>query len=234
MSTDRPGFRNSTRLVGAGAVQLEQGLRVFDDRESGERRGVALDANLRVGAANWLELRLYAETIVLRSPQPAAAFDHWAGASDVQAGIKVPIVRGDDLRVTGVLKTSLTTGHPSQSAAGYEPGSEVIFEQGLPRGFAVAGTWNLTRRKAERFVWQHAGCLQWNRSFRRNWSAFVELYGRGVPQERGDKRWVADVALGRTLGPNTIVDAWVGRSVHGLPFWFAAVGLSVRTRGRRP
>src|SRR3954464_5465430 len=61
MSADRPGFRNSTHLVGQGVVQVENGFGLSSDHT------FQMEPEVRIGAFQWLELRLNADHVVLRS-----------------------------------------------------------------------------------------------------------------------------------------------------------------------
>ena len=81
MTADRPGFRNSTHLVGPGVVQLENGLSLSADHT------LAMEPEIRIGTLSWLELRLVADDVVLRS-SPGTGI---AGTSDLQPGIKFPV-----------------------------------------------------------------------------------------------------------------------------------------------
>src|SRR3954469_12373157 len=55
MTADRPGFRNSTHLVGPGVVQVETGLGLSNEHT------LAMEPLIRIGALRWLELRLRAD-----------------------------------------------------------------------------------------------------------------------------------------------------------------------------
>src|SRR3954453_17829750 len=81
MTADRPGFRNSTHLVGPGVVQVEKGLQFSRDHV------LELEPEVRIGTFRWLELRLKAESVVLRSPEETGL----AGTSDLQVGVKFPV-----------------------------------------------------------------------------------------------------------------------------------------------
>jgi hypothetical protein len=231
ISTDRPGFLNSGLLVGRGVFQVENGVRLFSEEAPGERVGVALDPNLRFGATNWLELRLSTSTVVLRSPQGPGQVERAVGASDLQVGIKVPVFapEGGPLRVAAVVRTSVPSGHSTQTAGGYEPGTELIFEQELPGEYVLSGTWNVTRLKEERFTWNHAGSIHLGRSLGRTWTSFAEGYA-AAGTDGGKSQWVLDAGLIKTVGSNFALDVWVARSVHGPRSWFIAFGVSRRHR----
>ena len=221
LTADRPGFRNSTHLVGPGVVQVENGLRFSRDHV------LELEPELRIGTFRWLELRLQAETVVLRSPEDTGL----AGTSDLEVGVKFPVFnRIKNTRVVAILKSTVPSGHGSQTTGGYEPGAELIWEHKLTEDFSFAGTWNLTRVKEERFVWQRAASVSANNSFGKGLRAFAELYVIS-PKELGPGNdWTVDAGVMRVVGKFVMIDLAAGHSVHGPPDWFMTVGFSVRTR----
>ncbi|MBC8166477.1 MAG: transporter, partial [Bryobacteraceae bacterium] len=156
MTTDRPGFRNSTHLVGRGVVQLENGFGLSSDHT------FAMEPEIRLGACQWLELRLVADNVVLRS-SPATGV---AGTSDLQPGVKFPVFnRLKGTRVVAIVKSTVPSGHSSQTSGVYEPGAELIWEHELTDDFSLAGTWNVTRLKQDQIVWQRAASVSANNSF---------------------------------------------------------------------
>jgi hypothetical protein len=220
MSADRPGFRNSTHLVGPGVVQLENGLVLSRGAD------LALQSEFRLGTFRWLELRLLVDEIVLR---PGAGSGR-VGISDLQPSIKFPIFdRIPGTRIVAILKSTVPSGHASQSTGGFEPGAELIWERKITEDFSLAGTWNLTRLKQERFVWQRAASLSANNSFSDRLRAFAEAYVVS-PREDAGNQWIVDAGLMRAIGRRVIVDAAAGHSIHGPSEWFLTVGLSFRTR----
>ena len=221
MSADRPGFRNSTHLVGPGVVQVENGLRFSRDHV------LELEPELRIGTFRWLELRLNAESVVLRSPEETGL----AGTSDLEVGVKFPVInRIKNTRVVAILKSTVPSGHGSQTTAGYEPGAELIWEHKLTEDFSFAGTWNLTRLKEERFVWQRAASVSANNSFGKGLRAFAELYVISPKELGAGNDWTIDAGLMRVVGKFLMIDVAAGHSVHGPRDWFVTVGFSVRTR----
>lgn len=221
MTADRPGFRNSTHLVGPGIAQIENGLSFSRDHV------LYMEPELRIGTFRWLELRLKTESVVLRSPDEAGV----AGISDLQAGVKFPVFnRIKNTRIVTVLKSTVPSGHGSQTTGGYEPGAELIWEHKLTEDFSFAGTWDLTRLKKEQFLWQRAASVSANNNFGKALRAFAELYVMS-PKERGaGNDWTVDAGLMRVIGKLLMIDLAAGRTVHGPPDWFMALGFSVRTR----
>ncbi len=221
MSADRPGFRNSTHLVGPGVVQLENGLSLSRGAD------LTLQSEFRLGTFPWLELRLLADEIVLR---PGSGSER-TGISDLQPGIKFPVFdRIPGTRIVAILKTTVPSGHGSQSTGGYEPSAELIWEHKFSDDFSLAGTWNLARLKQDRFVWQRAASLAANNSFNDRWRGFAEVYVLSPRELGAGNQWVGNFGLMHVIGRHAMVDAAAGHSVHGRSEWFLTVGLSLRTR----
>lgn len=221
MTADRPGFRNSTHLVGPGVVQIENGLGLSAGRT------LALQPEIRIGALRWLEFRLFTDNVVLRSSSANAL----AGTSDLQPGIKFPVLnRLKNTRVAGILKSTVPSGHFSQTSGGYEPGAELIWEHELTEDFSFAGTWNLTRLKQERFVWQRAASVSANRSFANGLRTFAEVYVVSPKEAGAGNQWAIDAGVMRPVGHFLMLDAAAGRSIHGPRDWFVTIGFAVRTR----
>jgi hypothetical protein len=217
-TTDWTGFRNSASLVGAKIVQLENGLRLSTQRE------LSVTSEVRVGVARWLELRLVGDEIVLRSPSST----HVAGSSDLQPGVKVPLLSGRarKTRVAVILESRVPSGHSSQSMGGFEPGAELIWEHDWNDNVSFGGTWNLTHLKQER-AWQPAASLSSQYSPSDRWGTFAEIYV--VTRPEGGNQWAADGGFTRSFGNVLMVDASAGDSIHGAHEWFVMVGVSVRT-----
>lgn len=221
MTADRPGFRNSTHLVGPGVVQVENGFSLSSDHT------FAIEPEIRIGAFRWLEFRLVSDQVVLRSTPESDE----AGTSDLQPGIKFPIFdRILGTRVVGILKSTVPSGHSSQTTGGYEPAAELIWEHTLTDAFSLAGTWNLTRLKQERFVWQRAASVSANASLGKRVRTFAEIYVVSPRELGAGNDWAVDAGITRTLGDFLMVDVAAGHSIHGSSDWFVTAGFSVRTR----
>lgn len=221
MSADRPGFRNSTHLVGPGVVQLESGVSFSRERT------FTLQPEIRIGTLEWLEFRLFTESVVLRSP----AGSERKGTSDLTPGIKFPLFnRILGTRVVAIVKTTVPSGHASQTSGGYEPGAELIWEHQLTDDFSFAGTWNLTRLKQERFVWQKAASLAANRSIGPKLKTFAEVYVVSPVNLGTGNQWNFDAGLMRPVKGYVMLDAAAGHSFHGPRDWFVTVGVSLRSR----
>ena len=221
MTADRPGFRNSTHLVGPGVVQIENGLRFSREHV------LEMEPELRIGGLRWLELRLVADSVVLRSPEENGV----AGTSDLQVGMKFPVFnRLKNTRVVAIVKTTVPSGHSSQTTGGYEPAAELIWEHKVTEDFSFAGTWNLTRLKEERFVWQRAASVSANNNFGKGLRAFAELYVISPKELGAGNDWTVDAGVTRVCGRFLMIDLAAGHSVHGPSDWFITVGFSVRTR----
>ena len=133
---------------------------------------LAIEPEIRIGAVQWLEVRLRANNVVLRSSPDAGV----AGTSDLEAGIKFPVFnRVKGMRVAAIVKSTLPSGHSSQTSGGYEPGAELIWEHELTDDFSLAGTWNLTRLRRERFMWQREASVSANNKLGSRLKTLAEL-----------------------------------------------------------
>lgn len=220
MTADRPGFRNSTHLVGRGVVQVENGLGLSSDHM------LAMEPEVRIGAFQGLEVRLRADNVVLRSSPDAGI----AGTSDLEPGIKFPVFnRVKGTRVAAIVKSTVPSGHSSQTSGGYEPGAELIWEHELTDDFSLAGTWNLTRLRRERFVWQRAASVLANNKLGSRLKTLAELYVVSPKELGAGNQWAVDAGVTRVVGKFLMLDAVAGHSIHGPNEWFVQVGFSVRT-----
>jgi hypothetical protein len=220
MTADRPGFRNSTHLVGRGVVQVENSLGLSSDHT------LAMEPEVRIGAFQWLEVRLRANNVVLRSSPDAGV----AGTSDLEPGIKFPVFnRVKGTRVAAIVKSTVPSGHSSQTSGGYEPGAELIWEHELTNDFSLAGTWNLTRLRRERFVWQRAVSVSANNKLGSRLKTLAELYVVSPKELGAGNQWAVDAGVTRVVGKFLMLDAVAGHSIHGPNEWFVHVGFSVRT-----
>ena len=225
MNADRPGFRNSTHLVGRGVVQMENGLAWSRDHN------LRWQPEVRIGALHWLEFRLVSEAVIVR-PQPGGEI---RGTADLQPSVKFPLL---DLawgtRVVCILKSTVPSGHGSQSTGGYEPGFELPWEHELSNDTTISGTLNLTRLKQELFVWQKAASLSVNRDLRGRARVFLEGFVQSPYAAGQGNQWVIDAGWTRQAGSYIGVDASAGVSVHGPKTWFLAAGISLRSKVPEP
>jgi hypothetical protein len=181
---------------------------------------------IRIGAFQWLELRLFTDNVVLRS-SPGSGL---AGTSDLQPGIKLPIFNHlKRTRVVAIVKSTVPSGHSSQTSGYYEPGAELIWEHELTDDFSLAGTWNLTRLKREQFVWQRAASFSVNNSLGKRLSTFGEVYVLSPIELGRGNQWAIDAGILRLVGDFLMLDASAGHSIHGPNDWFVKVGFSLRT-----
>lgn len=184
-----------------------------------------MEPEIRIGAFQWLEFRVRADNVVLRSSEPRIA-----GSSDLQAGIKFPVFkRVKGTRVAAIVKSTVPSGHSTQTSGGYEPGTELIWEHELTDDFSLAGTWDLTRLRRERFVWQRAASVSANNKLGRRVNTLAELYVVSPKELVAGNQWVMDAGVTRVVGDFLMFDAVAGHSIHGPTDWFVQVGFSVRT-----
>ena len=232
LSTDRPDFTESTAVVGKGLFQLESGLLVTFDRTGDERsRGLKGPLPLlRLGVGQRWELRFGADGLVRETVQSAAGFQHRTGLSDGSVGVKVELFRERSFlpAISLIPAVSVPVGAQPYSSAHADPSVKVAWSRTLPRGWDLAGNWNIgstvfeERRKLER-----AWSLTAAHELRRGWRGYWEVYRLSPADDRS--MWVANTGLTHSLGSDAQFDIEIGRAVKTAnPSWFAGVGLAVR------
>lgn len=228
--TDRPDFTESTEVVGANILQVETGLRWDSERCSGavNRTFTAVSPLIRLGVSRRVELRAGNQGYLRRV---GPSLGRQAGLSDTSFGAKVKLRdEGAVLPALSVISSvSIPWGSRHFSSQGYDPALTLAWSRGLPRGFDAAGNINLvsTRVDSGRSV-QSAYSFATGRRLSRSVRAYWEAYWLGSAGASGGS-WTFNTGLTRQVGRDTQLDVEVGRSLRGLPCWFAGVGFSFRT-----
>ena len=235
IATDRPGFRDSTRLVPMGMTQFELGVNVLGNRFQGTRELDGPDTLVRAGILPRAELRFSTGGHIdpYRAPQPGVP----TGWSDIAVGTKVELYRasGHLPRVSLVAMLSVPTGHDQYTSGGYDPYLSLIWKENLTQKWGVGGTVGLasvTQEQARH--WRRSASVSFTRSLPWNLQSYYEAYVVSPHDEGPGNDWSADMGLARTIGKDTQVDVAVGRAPRHAPqTWFVSAGFSFRV-GWRP
>jgi hypothetical protein len=112
LSTDRPGFADTTAALPRGHVQLELGYTFTENREDGiQTRDHAIgQTNLRLGLLDNLELRtLWSgfSATEIRSTRGVSSTDHEDGAGDVTFGLRTEVLQNEGVVPDLTLLTDL-------------------------------------------------------------------------------------------------------------------------------
>ena len=220
--TDRPDVTNSSIVIPAGSLQIENGVN-FSARD-GDRAIDGTNTRLRAGIANCLEFLVDTPTYFasIRSPQNS-------GFSDVAPALKwqiSPAPRKVDLST--VIGVALPTG--STSIAG--PGAQFYLQ--FPWSWELRSGWGLSGMFTEFFrpsdaiskrVTETTFAIE--KQVTERASLFVEYVG-DYPESGSPAQLLNSGGLYR-LSPNQQVDFHVALGLnHNTPSYIVGVGYSVR------
>ena len=228
--SDRPGFGESTEVVGRSVVQFESGL-TFARVNPQQRQFTAPELLARIGIARRFEVRVASDGYVAQSAETTAGSAWSHGHADLELGAKLKLLdaarAGVDLAVIPFM--SLPTASEGFSTARYDPGFEIAALRRLPREFDLAATFNTADATSDS-----------GRAWQRELSVGL-VHGLGGPV---DAYWEADGQFdggrcgcsfdaGVTLaaGADGQFDVEAGHRLGGTgPEWFIAGGFVIRYR----
>jgi hypothetical protein len=231
---DRPDVSVSPGTVPAGSVQVETGLAAERESRGGrpDERRVAVEAALRLGLTERLELRLEGEPFVrLRGDGEDR------GPGDVRIGAKYRLLDGDERRpALGLLGTvTLPVGEEPTGAERpqYALVGTALFA--LPGDVSLvlnAGVAAIGRSRPSGYLVQGFGTAEVQADlWAQRLEAYAELFG-STPEERGGRERIgAGAGLVFRLAPRLAIDAGVETTVAGSgPEWAVRAGVSARFR----
>jgi len=236
---DRPGFTETTRVVGPGVVQVEMGASLEIDGH-GDARSRILTAPLglvRVGLTRRIELRVGDDGEVVQAIGRGPGHTTTVGGTDVEVGLKWTVLdrpsAGFALAFIPLLSVPL--GSETTSSGSYDPTVELAWSQSLARGFELGGNVNLSRlRDRDGRYQQEAVSLALSHGLGRAWEGYGEAYGLMDLGHHRAQAWSVDAGVSHTVGPHLALDVEVGRAVsRAAPDWFVGIGMGVRARPPR-
>jgi outer membrane putative beta-barrel porin/alpha-amylase len=182
IATDRPAVTNSSVVVPAGSLQVENGF--LENRSQGQSVLDAPESLVRFGLAKRTELRL---TVPDYFHNLTIGNGVGSGFGDVAIGVKQQLgpTRGFDVSVIAFL--SLPTGANGVSSGGYDPGLQVPWSRALSANWTAAGMFSVywptqdqptspSNQGRRRNVTGEATFL-FDRQLTKPWDAFVEYAG---------------------------------------------------------
>jgi len=225
IATDRPSVANSSTVVPAGWLQLENGLQVTD-----VGAGATLDfpeSSLRYGLLARTELRLLVPDYFYSTVAGAPG----GGFGDLALGVKQQIgpVGGFDLSI--IAFSSLPTGAAQLSSHGYDPGLQLPWSRTLADNWTVAGQiagyWPTVAGRRNPTT-EATGLL--DHTLNPRWDVFGEL-AVDSPQHGGTRPQLHAGTLYRLTSRQQIdLHAAAGLS-HAAPRNYVGVGYSVLLQG---
>lgn len=225
ISTDRPAVTDSSIVVPAGSLQVENGF--AQTVSQGQSTFDGPETLLRFGVASSTELRL---TV----PDYFGHVEMSSGFGDLTVGMKQqlgPTPGGFDVSV--VVSLSLPTGAHSISSHGYDPSVQLPWSRALSSNWTAAGMLSVyaPTQQAHRNVTGETTFLV-DRQLTKTWDAFVEYVG-DFP-EQGEPRHL--VHFGTTYKPtlHQQIDLHVGWGLSSAAVdHFIGVGYSFRLQVAR-
>lgn len=231
---DRPDVTASPGTVPAGSVQVETGLTAQRESRGGraDERRVAVEAALRLGLTERLELQLEGEPFArLRGDGEDR------GPGDVRVGAKYRLLDGDERRPALGLLGSVTLPVGEEPTGAERPQYALVGTVLLPlpgdaslvlnAGVAVIGQSRPSGYLVQGFGAAEVQADLWPQRL----EAYAELFGSTPEQRGGRERIGAGAGLVFRLAPRLAIDAGVETTVAGAgPEWVVRAGVSARFR----
>jgi hypothetical protein len=224
ISTDRPAVTDSSVVVPAGSLQVENGI--AQTVSLGQTIYDGPETLLRFGVASKTELRLTA-------PDYFGRVEMSSGLGDLAVGIKQQLGPTLGFDVSLVVTLSLPTGARTISSGGYDPSVQLPWSRSLSSNWTVAGMLSVyfPTEQGRRNTTGETTFLV-DRQLTKAWDAFVE-YAGDFP-ERGGPRHLLHVGSAYKLTPNQQIDMHFGLGLSSAAVdHFIGIGYSFRLQAIR-
>src|ERR1700681_190332 len=222
ISTDRPDVTNSSLVVPAGSLQIENGIN--SSARDGGRFVDGTNTRLRAGIANCLEVLVDVPTYFANVRGPEGS-----GFSDVAPALKwqiSPIPGKVDL--SAVFGVALPTGSAGIAGRGAQPYLQFPWSWELQGGWGLSGMFTEFIRPSDptsKLITETTFVIE--RKMTERASLFVEYVG-DYPQNGSPAQLLNSGGLYR-LSPNQQVDFHIALGLnHNAPRYIVGIGYSVR------
>lgn len=222
ISTDRPDVTNSSLVVPAGSLQIENGVN-FSKRD-GDRFVDGTNTRLRTGIANCLEFLVDTPTYFANVRGPKKS-----GFSDVAPALKwqiSPVPGKVDL--SAVFGLALPTGSASIAGRGAQPYLQFPWSWELRSGWGLSGMFTEFFRPSDptsKLITEATFVIE--KKVTERASLFVEYVG-DYPENGSPAQLLNSGGLYR-LSPNQQVDFHIALGLnHNAPRYIVGIGYSVR------
>src|ERR1700738_1426465 len=221
ISTDRPDVTNSSLVVPAGSLQIENGIN--SNARDGGRFVDGTNTRLRAGIANCLEVLVDVPTYFANVRGPEGS-----GFSDVAPALKwqiSPIPGKVDL--SAVFGVALPTGSAGIAGRGAQPYLQFPWSWELRGGWGLSGMLTEFIRPSDRTRLITEATFVIEKKVTERASLFVEYVG-DYPENGSPSQLLNSGGLYR-LSPNQQVDFHVALGLnHNAPSYIVGIGYSVR------
>ena len=227
IATDRPAVTNSSVVVPAGSLQMEngfletgsQGQSVLDGPESLVRFGVAKRAELRFTVPDYFH---------------NLSAGGGSGFGDFAFGVKEQLgPTPGKFDVSAILFLSFPTGASGVSSGGYDPGLQVPWSRALSTNWTAAGMFSVywpTQGRTRNVTGESTFLL--DRQLTKPWDAFVE-YAGDFP-EVGSPRHLLHFGTALKIREKQQIDFHVGVGLSSAAVdHFIGIGYSFRFQAIR-
>lgn len=234
---NRPGFAESTEVVGAGVVQVEGGVNFDRDGtfEQQLRTVTGPFGLVRLGLAPRFELQVSGEGMFSRLETTPHGHSRVSGGSDFDLGAKIKLVSEARAHVTMSLAGSLNVpaGSAAFTSGGYDPTIKLALGRTIGPAYLLYSTLQAASvtDAAGRFT-QRGASIALSRTLPAGWGTYGELFVV-TPCVRGAAAaGNFDGGVVRTVGRNVQVDAWIAHGLNDVATnWSYGVGIAVRHVG---
>src|ERR1700738_2526462 len=221
ISTDRPDVTNSSLVVPAGSLQIENGIN--SNARDGGRFVDGTNTRLRAGIANCLEVLVDVPTYFANVRGPEGS-----GFSDVAPALKwqiSPIPGKVDL--SAVFGVALPTGSAGIAGRGAQPYLQFPWSWELRGGWGLSGMLTEFIRPSDRTRLITEATFVIEKKVTERASLFVEYVG-DYPENGSPSQLVNSGGVYR-LSPNQQVDFHIALGLnHHAPSYIVGIGYSVR------
>ena len=181
ITTDRPAVTNSSVVVPAGSLQVENGF--LESRIQGQSVLDGPESLIRFGVATRSELRF-----TLPDYSNNLTANGGSGFGDVAIGVKQQLgPTSGKFDVSAILFLSFSTGANGVSSGGYDPALQVPWSRALSTNWTAAGMFSVywpTQGHARNVTGESTFLL--DRQLTKPWDAFIE-YAGDFPENGGPR-----------------------------------------------
>jgi Putative MetA-pathway of phenol degradation len=202
IATDRPAVTNSSVVVPAGALQVENGF--LETKSQGQSVVDAPESLVRFGVAKKTELRVTLPDYFLNtSGGPGSGF------GDLAIGVKEQLGPARRFDVSAILFLSLPTGARGVSSGGYDPGLQLPWSRAISANWTAAGMFSVywpTQGRTRNVTGETT--FLFDRQLAKPWDAFVE-YAGDFP-DNGGPRHLLHFGTALKIAPQQQIDFHAG------------------------
>jgi hypothetical protein len=180
IATDRPAVTNSSVVVPAGSLQVENGF--LETSSQGQNVLDGPESLVRFGVATRTELRFTVPDYFYNLTSSGGS-----GFGDVAVGVKQQLGPTHGFDASVILFLSFPTGANGVSSGGYDPGLQVPWSRALSTNWTAAGMFSVywpTQGRTRNVTGESTFLV--DRQLAKPWDAFIE-YAGAFPENGGPR-----------------------------------------------